>query len=161
MKLVVEKNKVISLTYVLRDEGNHIVECSDMPVSYLHGSGTELFDKVEHALEGHEVGDRVVVTLPPHEGFGSYDPKLTYTDDVENVPPELRRVGSQFEAQNARGEALQFTVKKIEDGKLVVDANHPFAGKTVTFEMTVQDIRDATSEELQNGKPATTSGPLM
>jgi FKBP-type peptidyl-prolyl cis-trans isomerase SlyD len=158
--MVVEKNKVISLTYILRDEGNHIVEYSEMPVSYLHGSGTELFDKVEYALEGHEVGDRVVVTLPPKEGFGSHDPRLTYTDDVENVPPELRRVGSQFEAQNARGEAMQFIVKKIDDGKLTVDANHPLAGKTVTFEVTVQDIRDATPEELQNGKPASTFGPV-
>jgi FKBP-type peptidyl-prolyl cis-trans isomerase SlyD len=60
------------------------------------------------------------------------------------VPPELRRLGASLEAQNASGEMLTFVVKRIENGKLTVDANHPLAGQTVKFRVTVRDVRDAT-----------------
>lgn len=156
---VVEKHKIVSLTYVLRDERNNIFEYSDLPVAYLHGSGSELFAKIEESLVGRKAGDKVVVTLAPSEGFGERNPALTFTDDIENVPPELHRVGFQFEGQNARGESLQFTVTHIEDGKLTVDANHPLAGQTVTFEVTVHDIRDPSGEEMRHGAPASTFSP--
>jgi FKBP-type peptidyl-prolyl cis-trans isomerase SlyD len=148
----VQKNKVVSLTYTLRNERGDVFEYSDLPVAYVHGAGGDLFEKIEHALEGHKVGERVVVRLSPAEGFGPHDPKLTFSDDVENVPPELRRVGAQLEAENARGERLTLTVTAIDDTRLTVDANHPLAGQTVTFEVTIEDVRDATADELRQGR---------
>ena len=150
----VAKNKVVSLTYVLRNQKGDIFEYRDLPVAYVHGSGADLFPKIEQALEGRNVGDRVTVTLTPADAFGDRDPKLTFTDDLENAPPELQRVGAEFEAQNARGESIVLTVTRIENGKITVDANHPLAGQTITFEVTVQDIRNATPEEIRNGRPA-------
>ncbi len=149
----VTKNKVVSINYVLRNENGDIFEYRDLPISYLHGCGSDLFPKIEGALEGRKIGDRVVVQLSPEEAFGEHDPKLTFTDDIDNVPPELRRIGTEFEAQNAKGESMTFVVTRIENGKLTVDANHPLAGQTVTFEVTVADIRDATTEEVATGKP--------
>ncbi len=151
---IVAKNKVVSLTYVLRNQQGDIFEYRDLPVAYVHGSGADLFPKIEQALEGRNVGDRVTVTLTPADAFGDRDPKLTFTDDLENAPPELRRVGAEFEAQNAKGESIVLTVMRIENGKITVDANHPLAGQTITFEVTVQDIRNATPEEIRNGRPA-------
>ncbi len=100
------------------------------------------------------MGERVSMTLAPEEGFGAHDPKLTFTNDLENAPPGLRQVGMEFEAQNARGEAMLLKVTHVADGKITVDANHPLAGQTVTFDVTVRDIRDVTSEELKLGRPA-------
>ena len=154
MNTVVTKNKVVSLIYVVRNQQGEIFEYRDLPVSYVHGSGADLFPKIEEALEGHAVGDRVSVQLSPAEAFGDRDPKLTFTDDIENAPPELRRLGAEFEAQNAKGESIVLTVIRIEGDKITVDANHPLAGQTISFEVTVQDIRDATPEEIQNGHPA-------
>lgn len=154
MTAVVAKNKVVSLSYVLRNQKGDIFEIRDLPVSYVHGSGTDLFPKIEQALEGHAVGERVSVQLTPADAFGDHDPKLTFTDDIENAPPELRRVGAEFEAQNAKGESIVLTVTRIEGDKITVDANHPLAGQTISFEVTVQDIRDATPEEIRNGRPA-------
>jgi len=151
---VVAKNKVVSLTYVLRNQKGDIFEYRDLPVAYVHGSGADLFPKIEQALEGRNVGDRVMVTLTPADAFGDRDPKLTFTDDLENALPELRRVGAEFEAQNAKGESIVLTVTRIENGKITVDANHPLAGQTITFEVTVRDIRNATPEEIRNGRPA-------
>jgi FKBP-type peptidyl-prolyl cis-trans isomerase SlyD len=120
----------------------------------VHGSGADLFPKIEQALEGRAVGDRVAVQLTPADAFGDRDPKLSFTDDIENAPPELRRVGAEFEAQNAKGESIMLTVTRIEGDKITVDANHPLAGQNISFEVTVQDIRDATPEEIRNGRPA-------
>src|SRR3970040_1825563 len=141
MTAVVAKNKVVSLIYVVRNEKGEIFEYRDLPVSYVHGSGTDLFPKIEQALEGRAGGERVAVQLPPAESFGERDPKLTFTDDIENAPPELRRVGAEFEAQNAKGESIMLTVTRIEGDKITVDANHPLAGQTISFEVTVEDLR--------------------
>ena len=154
MNTVVAKNKVVSLSYMLRNQKGDIFEIRDLPVSYVHGSGADLFPKIEQALEGRAVGERVSVQLTPADAFGEHDPKLTFTDDIENAPPELRRVGAESEAQNAKGESIVLTVTRIEGDKITVDANHPLAGQTISFEVTVQDIRDATPEEIRNGRPA-------
>jgi len=154
MTAVVTKNKVVSLIYVVRNEKGEIFEYRDLPVSYVHGSGADLFPKIEQALEGRAVGDRVAVQLTPADAFGDRDPKLTFTDDIENAPPELRRVGAEFEAQNAKGESILLTVTRIEGDKITVDADHPLAGQNISFEVTVQEIRDATPEEIHNGRPA-------
>jgi FKBP-type peptidyl-prolyl cis-trans isomerase SlyD len=147
------KNKVVSLVYALRNQLGELFEYRNLPVSYVHGAGVDLFPKIEQALEGHVVGDRVEVQLAPVDAFGERDPKLAYTDDIENAPPELRRVGAEFEAQNAQGESIILLVTHIKDGKITVDANHPLAGQTVSFEVTVQAIRDATPEEIAQGRP--------
>jgi len=150
----IRNGKVVSLTYRLFNERGDVFEQSDVPVSYLHGHNSGLFEKIEQALEGKQAGDDIQVTLHPEEGFGRRDPGLTFTDDLENVPPELRYVGAQLEAQNAKGEVLQFRVTAIEQGKLTVDANHPLAGQTVRFQVTIREIRDATPDELQRGLPS-------
>ncbi len=147
----VETNKVISLTYSILDDKDTILEQSDLPVTYLHGGKSDLFKKIEDELNGKVLGDKISVTLEPEEGFGSYDPGLTFTDDVHNVPEELRYVGAELEAQNADGEVLKFMVSNIREGKLTVDANHPMAGKTVTFKVKITGIRDATADEVKSG----------
>jgi len=89
--------------------------------------------------------------LPPEKALGYHDTAMTFTDDIANVPPEFRRVGAEVEMQNDRGETRSFFVSKIEADKLTVDGNHPFAGKTLTYAVTVADIRDASEEEKQKG----------
>lgn len=151
---IVTHNKVVSLIYAVRNHQGDLFEYRDLPVSYVHGSGADLFPKIEQALDGHAIGDRVVVQLAPADAFGERDPKLIFTDEIENSPSELRHVGAEFEAQNAKGESIMLTVTRIEGNNITVDANHPLAGQTITFEVTVQDIRDATPEEIRNGRPA-------
>jgi len=148
---IVSKDKVIAITYSIIDESGVILEQSDIPVYYVHGGPNEMFPAVEARLDGCGLGDSVEVVLPPEEAFGRHDPNLTFTDDIDNVPPEFRRVGAEVQMQNDRGETRSFFVSRIEDGRLTVDGNHPFAGKTLTYALTVADIRDATEEEKRNG----------
>ena len=148
---VVSKYKVVAITYSIIDESGAILEQSDIPVYYVHGGPNDMFPDIEAALDGCTLGDSVEVVLPPERAFGYHDNSMTFTDDIANVPPEFRRVGAEVEMQNDRGETRSFFVSKIEADKLTVDGNHPFAGKTLTYAVTVADIRDASEEEKQKG----------
>jgi FKBP-type peptidyl-prolyl cis-trans isomerase SlyD len=158
---VVTRNKVVSVTYRIVNQAGETVEYRDLPVEYVHGGASDLFPKIEQALDGCRVGDHVQVTLTPAEGFGERDPKLSFTDDIDNAPPELRQVGMEFEAQNAKGEAMMLRVTHVGDGKITVDANHPLAGQTLTFDVTVVAIRDATAEEIRTGQAQGSAAPLQ
>ena len=147
----VVRNKVVSFTYAIMEEGGEILEQSDLPISYVHGGKHDLFEKIEQELDGCVENDVVQVRLTPEEGFGPHDPSLTYTDDIENVPAEFRRIGAEVEMMNDKGESRKFKVTRIEDGKLTVDGNHPMAGKHIIFNIKVVGIRDATPDEVSNG----------
>jgi FKBP-type peptidyl-prolyl cis-trans isomerase SlyD len=159
----IEANKVVSLTYSILDDKGEVLEQSELPIHYVHGGNSDLFEKLEAALTGKTIGDQVSVTLSPEEGFGQHNPDLTFTDDLENVPEELRFVGAELEAQNADGESMKLIVSEIKEAELTVDANHPMAGKTVIFKVKVTDIRDASNDEARTGQPVSTdqSHPLQ
>lgn len=147
----VTKHKVVSLTYRILDQGGSLLEQVDLPVSYVHGGKNDLIEKLETALEDKSVGDQVELTVAPDEAFGEHDPALTYTDDLENVPPQFRQIGAEVEMQNDQGEIKTFVVSQIEDGKLTVDGNHPLAGKSLTFLVKVESIRNASEDEIRFG----------
>ncbi len=152
---VVKKNKVVTFTYMIMDEGGSVQEQSDIPMSYLHGADDRMFPAVMAAMEGHRVGDQVEIVLSPKEGFGEYDSSLSYRDKIENVPPEYRQIGVEAEFRNDAGETVSMTVVKLENGEVVLDGNHPFAGKTMTFKVNISAIRDAAEEEIRTGKLVT------
>lgn len=147
----IEKNKVVSITYSIRDDGGDLLEQSDLPISYIHGLDKRMFAKIEHELEGHKVGDAIEVKLSPKEGFGEHDSDLSFTDMIENIPAEYRQVGAEAMFQNEDGETITMTVVSVRDGQITLDGNHPFAGKTVTFNVKVVEVRQASPEELQTG----------
>lgn len=148
----IRRNKVVQFTYTIADDQDNVIEQVDLPVNYVHGaSAMGLIESVESALEGSRVGDKVEVSVPPADGFGEHDPELTFTDDLDNVPPQFRHVGAQVEMMNDAGETKAFVVTKIENGQLTVDGNHPLAGKTARFTIKIVSIRDATAEEIRNG----------
>lgn len=147
----VAANKVVSVTYSIVDHSGEVLEQSDLPVEYLHGSDHGLFEKVEQALEGKGIGESVSVTLQPAEAFGERNEDMTFTDRIENVPPEYRKMGAEAEFRNENGESLKMVVTHIDSGTITLDGNHPFAGKTVTFNVKVADVRDASSDELRDG----------
>lgn len=149
----VGKFKVVSITYRILDARGEVVEQSDVPIDYLHGVENAMFPKIEQALEGKVIGDNVEVTLAPEEGFGYPDKKLIFTDDIDNAPPEYRFVGARPSFQNEQGETMEMVVTSMENGKITVDGNHPFAGQTMTFLVTVANIRDADEAQIGGGMP--------
>lgn len=145
---VVSKNKIISLSYIIRSADGDVLEYQDLPVSYLQGGESEMLPVIEEALEGREVGERVKVCLSADEAFGRHDPSLQFSDDLDSIPEEFRKLGAEFEAVNENGEVMQFSVVEINESQLVIDGNHPLAGRNLEFDITITGVREPTTEEL-------------
>jgi len=117
------------------------------------GANSGILPAIESAVAGRKVGERIEISLSPEEGYGLRDESLVFVDDIENVRPEFRRVGAEVMFENEAGETKVFYVTSIEDGKLTLDGNPSLAGQSVTCLVNVMDIRDATPEEIRNGRP--------
>lgn len=153
---MIKRNKVVTITYSILDSTGAVAEQHDLPVAYVHGSASGLLPGIESALEGRQAGDRVEIELSPEEGYGTRDESLVFTDDIENVPPQFRRLGAEVVFQNDAGESKTFYVTGIEDGRLTIDGNPALAGQRVTCVLNVMEVRDATLDEIQTGQPADT-----
>ena len=151
---VVQSGLVVYITYSILDQDGNVIEQHDLPVGYVQGGNSGLLPSIESALIGKRVGDRVDVTLAPQDAFGERDPDLSFTDDLDNVPPQFRHVGAQVQMASETGETKTFYVTSIEDGKLTVDGNHPLAGQNATCVVNILDIREATPEEMLSGMAA-------
>lgn len=158
---VVRKGRVVFITYSVLDESGNVMGQQDMPTGYVQGAGSGLFEPIEQGLEGHLVGDRVEIPVPPETGFGPHDPNLTIVEDFANVPPEFRRLGAEAEFENEKGEKLTFRVVRIEDGQVTLDGNHPLAGQTATCVVDVVSVREATAQEMETGFPLEQGPPPM
>ena len=145
-------NKAVHFTYFIIDESGEQMERSDIPIGYIHGANSPILPKIGESLAGHKVGDVIEVTVSPEDGFGPHRSEMTFTDDIDNVPPEFRHIGAEVEMQSDNGDVRKFRVSRIDDDKLTVDGNHPLAGQTISFHITITEIRDAGNEEIASGK---------
>jgi len=149
----VTNHTLVYITYSILDERGMVVEQHDIPVGYVQGANSGILPAIEAAVAGRKVGDRVEIKLSPEEGYGLRDESLVFQDDIENVPPQFRRIGAEVMFENEAGETKVFYVTAIEDGKVTVDGNPSLAGQSVTCLINVMDIREATPEEIRNGRP--------
>ena len=149
--MTISKDAVVTIDYDIRDEEGKLLESADGELmSYIQGSGA-LAPGLEKALEGKEIGHQMEVTLAPEEGFGTRDDELIREMDLEGFEDsEEVSPGLVFHA-DLDGELRFYTVMSVEDDTVVIDGNHPFAGKTLIFDVTVKEVRDATEEELEHG----------
>jgi FKBP-type peptidyl-prolyl cis-trans isomerase SlyD len=146
-------NKVITMQYSLTNsEGVVVRKASEKTVTYLHGAGV-LFPKLERELESHCVGDIVTARLLSADAFGKRNVDLLHKVPLGELPPEdTIEVGSSITGSDEDGNEITFAVTRIENGIVSLDGNHPLAGQSLIFEVEIQDIRDATAEEIRNGK---------
>lgn len=150
MSDTIEQDKFVSLTYTITDDSGDVLERTDIPISFIYGRDKKIIAKIEQALAGKLAGDTITIPLTPDDGFGHHLSELTFTDELQNVPPQFRHIGAEVEFQNDHGESRMFRVTHIEGDKLTVDGNHPFAGMTVTYNIHIQSVRDATDKEMES-----------
>ncbi len=144
----IQKDSVVTLRYKLADLSTHkLIEESKDPMVYLHGGYDNTFPKVEAALEGQEVGFKATLSLQAEDAFGARDESLVRTIPKTDFPPGVK-VGGTLEGRNDKGEPQIFTVMKIKGPQVLLDGNHPLAGKALKFSVTVTGVRAATDEEI-------------
>ena len=150
---MIKKNKVVSMTYCLKDEKGEELDRADKdkPLEYLHGSGN-IVPGLENALDGLKVGDKKEVTVKPEEGYGEVMKDLKMELDRNNFPKDQKLApGMQFMAELSDGKKHPFNVVELKGDKVHVDGNHPLAGQTLQFSIEITKIRNATAEELKHG----------
>ncbi|WP_224367198.1 FKBP-type peptidyl-prolyl cis-trans isomerase [Hyalangium versicolor] len=149
----IAKDSVVSINYRLHLGDGKIIEESEEsdPLVYLHGY-EEIVPGLEKALEGKKVGDSLKVQVSPAEGYGDYDPEGVEEVPREDFPADLElEEGGIVSATDDEGDEVDFLVKEVRPKTVVVDFNHPLAGKTLHFEVKVLEVRAATAEELEHG----------
>ncbi len=156
MKEIIEKNKLVELTYKTVDKKtNDVLTTVEFPLGYVHGSdNTVLSPEVAAELDGKAVGDVIRIPIDCDALYGPRDESLVFTDAIENVPKEYHQVGMTITMENSKGEAKNFIVTRFDDKTLTVDGNNPLCGREVEFILEVLSIRDATDEEIALGGKA-------
>jgi len=149
----ITRNKVITMQYSLANsQGVVIREATTPPIKYLHGAG-KLFPKLEQALASHVVGDIVSVRLLPDDAFGKRKVELLCQVPLHEFPQgEPIEAGGSVVGKGDDGEEIRFIITAIRDGIAHLDGNHPLAGQSLVFEIEIQAIRNASAEEISQGK---------
>ena len=151
MQNQIAKNSVVTLNYTVRDTDGAVIDDGEHPLVYLHGGYDGIFPVLEETLHAKKVGDVLQIKLLPEEAFGDYDEELILVEDAKLFPENIE-VGMSFERVSEDGEEeVLYRVTDIADGKVVVDGNHPLAGVALVFDVTVAEVRAATTEEITHG----------
>jgi len=147
---------VVQFHYVLKDEAGKEIESSHSsdPMAYLHGANNTLAG-LEKALTDKETGDKFSVTLQPEDAYGERQEEMIQRVPVKHLQG-LPSKSAEWKAgmigvvQTEQGQR-QVTVMKVGKFMVTVDINPPLAGKVITFDVDVIDVRAATDEEVEHG----------
>jgi len=152
--LAIGPDTVVSLSYVLFDEGGEVVDraSASEPLTYVHGYA-QIVPGLEKQLEGLRVGDRSSFTIEPEDAFGEHDEDAVFKVDKEDFP-DVKDVaaGDSFEGEGPDGEPVVVRVLEVLEDGVMVDLNHPLAGQRVRFEVEVTSVRAASDQEIEQAQ---------
>ena len=143
---------VASFHYTLRGEDGVEIENSREgdPVAYLHGQGN-ILPALEERLAGHAAGDVLAVTLAPEQAYGVRREGSIQRVPLKHVQASGRLRPGMVVAVHTEHGARQVTVLKVGKFNVDVDTNHPLAGRTLSFDIEVLEVRAASAEEIAHG----------
>ncbi|DAB30521.1 MAG TPA: peptidylprolyl isomerase [Sulfurimonas sp. UBA12504] len=145
----ITKNILVHIHYRLSDEENNHLNPEEEELIYLHGSHGHIFDELEDALEGKKAGDTFKVTIPCEQAFGIYKEELIVNEPLSELPEDIF-IGMELDSfDEETQETLIYVVTNIEDDFALLNANHPFAGRALTFEGTITELEELTPEGIQ------------
>ena len=143
----IEKDTAVTLRLTVTESNGNIIESGKTPVSYLHGDYDNLLPKIEAALEGQTIGFKTTMNLAAEDAFGVRNESLLRTIAKKDFPPGIK-VGGTLQGFSDTGEEKLYTVLKIKGDQVMLDGNHPLAGKALRVALQVLAVRAATAEEI-------------
>jgi FKBP-type peptidyl-prolyl cis-trans isomerase SlyD len=140
-KPAIEAGSRVSLEYTLRDDAGAVLDSNkgQSPLEYTQGS-EQILPALEQALLGLHAGDEKKVTIRPADGYGEIDPAATTEVPKAQVPADGLTVGAELVARNSSGQTRVVRVKEIKPETVVLDLNHPLAGKTLQFDVKIVGV---------------------
>jgi FKBP-type peptidyl-prolyl cis-trans isomerase SlyD len=154
---VVKDGLMVSLEYTLKSPDGKIIETSKgkEPLKYIHGQRM-MIPGLERELSGMKVGGEKHVTVKPEDAYGKVDPNAMQEFPKDQIPPNGLQVGAVLAARTPEGGVVPMTVREIKEKTVVMDMNHPMAGKTLVFDVKIVDIQPAPpSKPAEPAKPNT------
>ena len=133
----IDKDTAVTLQFKVTDLQGKLIEDGKEPSVYLHGGYGNTLPKIEEALTGQESGYQVTLDLQPQDAFGVRDESLLRTLPKKQFPPGVK-VGGQLEGRGEDGQMTIFNVMKIKGDTVMLDGNHPLAGKALSFAIKVE-----------------------
>lgn len=150
--MTIANDQVVSFHYTLNDDSGAQLENSyeGDAVTYLHGH-KNMLPGLEEALAGKDKGEKVSVTLPPEKAYGLRKEGETQRIPKKHLLTKGKITPGMIVQVNTPQGAQEAVVVKVGLKNIDIDSNHPYAGKTLTFDLEVLDIRDATADEISHG----------
>ena len=143
-KAKIQDGSQVSIQYTLLDEKGNQIESNKGgdPFKYTHGKG-DIIPGLENGLEGMQVGEEKTIKVKPEDAYGNIQPEAFQEIPRKNVPTEFLKVGAQLVARNPHGQSMPVRVHEIKEETVVLNLNHPLAGKTLTFEVKIMAVQSA------------------
>lgn len=155
--MALDKNHVVTLKYVLHtnDENGEKVfveeTSAENPLTFLYGVGM-MIPKFEQEIQNLSAGEKASFEISPSEGYGERDPQAVTQLPVDMFQgQELPPVGAVLPLSDNQGNNFQAMVLEVTSKAVVVDLNHPMAGRSLFFDVEIVNTRPATEEELAHG----------
>lgn len=138
----IREGSQVSFEYTLSDETGTVIESNKgkQPMSYVHGK-RQIIPGLEKELSGMKVGEEKKIQVKPEDGYGPVNPDAFQEIPKDKLPPEALKVGTMLMAQGPQGQGIPVRVHEIKDTTVIMDFNHPMAGKTLSFDVKISEIK--------------------
>jgi FKBP-type peptidyl-prolyl cis-trans isomerase SlyD len=138
----IREGSQVALEYTLSDEAGTVIESNKgkQPMSYIHGK-SQIIPGLEKELSGMKVGEEKKIQIKPEDGYGPVNPDAFQEVPKDKLPPEALKVGTMLMAQGPQGQGIPVRVHEVKDTTVIMDFNHPMAGKTLSFDVKISEIK--------------------
>ncbi|HIF47916.1 peptidylprolyl isomerase [Candidatus Thioglobus sp.] len=151
--MTVKKDAVVEMHYTLKNDAGEVVDSSkgQDPMPFIQGRGN-IIPGLEKELEGMKAGDTCDVSVKPEDGYGVH-----HAEGIQEIPKEALQgienieIGMELQSQDEQGNPFIVRVEEIKDDVVIINANHPLAGQTLHFNVSIESVREATADELEHG----------
>ena len=141
---VIQEGSIVSMEYTLTDDAGAVIDSNvgKEPLTFIEGAG-QIVKGLERELNGLKVGDQKKIQVKPEDGYGVPDKNAFHEIPRDKIPPEGQKPGAMLMTKAPDGRTIPMRVHEVKDKTVVVDLNHPLAGKTLNFDVKIKDIRAA------------------
>jgi FKBP-type peptidyl-prolyl cis-trans isomerase SlyD len=138
---VIKNGSVVSVEYTVSGEDGKVIDSNKgkEPLKYTQGM-QQMIPGFEKEVVGMKVGGEKHFKIKPEDGYGPVNPNAVQEVPKEKIPAEGLKVGTTLTARNAQGQMMQVRVREIKEKTVVLDLNHPLAGRTLVFDVKVLKI---------------------
>ena len=151
--MAINEGQIVSIEYQVKD-GDKVIDSNvgQEPLVFMYGKG-QIIPGLEAGIKDMNIGEKADILVKAADAYGEYNPEATQEVPKEQFAGIDLQEGMTLYGQGADGQTVQVTVKEIKDDSVVVDFNHPLAGKDLMFTVTLNNVREATPEEAATGIP--------